>query len=100
VPQTTIGLFDICRLKATLPEGITNFIQSQVTFNLLFSICMFVSLAAYCPLHKQISLLFDFSVLIFSAVIIFVDRGNIYNGEPEYVLVFKINVSENQKLSK
>jgi hypothetical protein len=36
--QTTIGLFDICRLKAILPEGITNFIQSRVTFNLLFFI--------------------------------------------------------------
>jgi hypothetical protein len=46
------------------------------------------------------SLLCDFYVLIFSAVIISLDRGNIYDGQPEYVLVFKINESENQKLSK
>jgi hypothetical protein len=46
------------------------------------------------------SLLCDFSILIFSAVILFVDRGNIYDGQPEYVLLFKINGSENQKLCK
>jgi hypothetical protein len=38
---------------------------SQVTFNLLFFVYKFVSLAAYCPLHKKIIIMRFFYINIF-----------------------------------
>jgi hypothetical protein len=75
------------------------FIKNHFWYDASYSSISDSDLQPSAPSIKK-SLLWDFYVLIFSAVIISLDRGNIYDGQPEYVLMFKINGSENQKLSK